>query len=78
LDPPLGGDLRLVDIETGEAQEVSIDRPLRDLYRRRLDEWQAEIAGWCRGRKVHYIPISTQIPWEQLVLQTLRVQGLIK
>jgi len=78
LDPPVGGDLRLVDIETGDAQEVSIDRPMRNLYRRRVDEWRAEIANWCRGRGVHYIPVSTQTPWEQLVLQTLRIQGLIK
>jgi uncharacterized protein (DUF58 family) len=77
LAPPLGGDLRLVDVETGDAQEVTIDRPMRDLYRRRLDEWQEETAGWCRGRQVHYVPVSTELPWEQLVLQTLRVQGLV-
>jgi len=78
LDPPLGGDLRLVDTETGEAQEVTIDRPMRDLYRRRVDDWQRETAAWCRGRQVHYIPVSTELPWEQLVLQTLRTQGIIQ
>ena len=77
LDPPLGGDLRLVDTESGDAQEVTIDRPMRDLYRRRVDAWQQETVDWCRKRQVHYIPVSTELPWEQLVLQTLRVQGML-
>jgi len=77
LDPPLGGDLRLVDTETGEAQEVSMDRPMRDLYRRRVNDWRNETAGWCRGRELYYVPVSTQLPWEQLVLQTLRTQGMV-
>jgi uncharacterized protein (DUF58 family) len=77
LDPPLGGDLRLVDVETGAAEEVTIDRAMRDLYRRRLDEWQGETAAWCRARQVHYVPISTAEPWEQLVLRTLRAEGLL-
>jgi uncharacterized protein (DUF58 family) len=78
LDPPLGGDLRLVDVETGAAEEVTIDRAMRDLYRRRLDEWQAETAAWCRARQVHYVPVSTDVPWEQLVLRTLRVEGVVR
>ncbi len=78
LDPPLGGDLRLVDVETSEAQEVTVDRPMHDLYRRRLDEWQQETAGWCRGRGVHYVPISTEVPWDQLVLRTLRARGIVR
>jgi uncharacterized protein (DUF58 family) len=78
LDPPLGGDLRLVDVETGDAQEVTVDRAMRDLYRRRLDEWQRETAGWCRAREVHYVPVSTAVPWEQLVLRTLRAEGMVR
>lgn len=78
LDPPLGGDLRLVDIETGEAQEVSIDRSMHDLYCRRVEEWQRETASWCMARQVHYVPVSTALPWEQLILQTLRLQGIIQ
>lgn len=78
LDPPLGGDLRLVDVETGEAQEVSIDRPMRDLYGRRLDEWRGETASWALARQIHYVPVSTNLPWEQLILQTLRVGGIIQ
>ena len=78
LDPPLGGDLRLVDVETGDAQEVTVDRAMGALYRRRLDEWQGETAGWCRGREVHFVPVSTAVPWERLVLRTLRAAGMVR
>ena len=77
LSPVLAGDLRLVDTETGDAEEVTIDRPMLDRYRRRVTDWQTQTAQWCRGRHVHYVPVSTDLPWEQLVLQTLRARGLI-
>ncbi len=77
LDPLLAGDLRLVDTETGDAEEVTIDRPMLDRYHRRVTDWQTQIAQWCRGRHVHYVPVSTNLPWEQLVLQTLRARGLV-
>ena len=76
--PPLAGDLRLLDIETGDAQEVTVNRPMRNLYRRRVDSWRREISDWCLGHQVHFVPISTEVPWEQLVLQTLRTRGLIQ
>ncbi|MBN1315609.1 MAG: DUF58 domain-containing protein [Anaerolineales bacterium] len=78
LDPSLGGDLRLLDVETGQTQDVTVDRPMRDLYRRRVDEWQVEVAAWCQKRQIHYIPVSTELEWEKLVLQTLRTRGMIR
>lgn len=78
LDPPLSGDLRLVDAETGDAQDVTIDRPLEELYRRRLGEWQQDTAAWCRGRQAHFVPVSTEFPWDRLILQTLRTQGMVR
>ncbi|MEK7278996.1 MAG: DUF58 domain-containing protein, partial [Chloroflexota bacterium] len=36
IDPPLAGDLRLLDSETGDPQDVSVDGPMRDLYTRRV------------------------------------------
>jgi hypothetical protein len=47
------------------------------LYRERFQEWQSEIAAYCQGRGVHYIPLTTDYPWERLVMQTLRVKGLV-
>jgi hypothetical protein len=78
VEPPLGGDLRLLDVETGEPQEVTIDGGMRALYRRRLEEWQAEIRGVCRVRDVHYVPVVTDTPFDRVVLYDLRRVGLVR
>lgn len=78
VDPPLGGDLRLLDVETGDPQEVSIDGGMRDLYRRRLAAWQDEIRAACQARDARYVPLTTDSPLERVVLKELRQYGVIK
>ncbi len=77
VDPPLAGDLKLIDVETGADAELTLDVTTLDRYRERLQAWQAELAATCRGRGVHYVPVVTDTPWERLVMQTLRVQGVL-
>jgi uncharacterized protein (DUF58 family) len=76
-DPPVGGDVKLVDIETGADAEITLDTSTLDMYRERFQEWQAEISAYCQNRGVHYIPITTDYPWDRLVMQTLRAKGLV-
>jgi uncharacterized protein (DUF58 family) len=78
VEPPLAGDLRLLDVETGEPQEVTIDGGMRSLYRRRLAAWRDEIRATCRRRDVHYVPVETDTPFERVVLYDLRRAGLVK
>jgi uncharacterized protein (DUF58 family) len=78
IDPPLAGDLRLVDVETGAGQEVTLDGSLRELYRRRVAAWREDIEAHCLKRGVHYVPLGTDAAWERLVLYQLRRQGLVK
>lgn len=78
LDPPLAGDLRLVDVETGAAQDVTLDGGLRDLYRRRVEAWRAEIETYCAARGIHYVSVSTATAWDELVLYQLRRRHLAK
>jgi len=78
VDPPLGGDLRLLDVETGEAQEVTIDGGVRALYRRRLAAWREEIQATCRARDVRYVPVETDVPFERVVSYELRRVGVVK
>lgn len=77
LDPPLDGDLKLVDVETGGEEEITVDATTLDAYRQRLRDWQAQLAAFLGGRGVHYVPVSTGQPWERLVLQTFRRRGLV-
>ena len=53
LDPPLEGDLRLVDAETGESIDVTADLATIDAYRDRLAAWKeafAHLAARARRR----------------------------
>lgn len=78
VDPPLAGDLRLIDAETGEPQDITLDGGLRALYRQRVADWRAEIEAHCLKRGVHYVPVVTASSWDELVLYTLRQKRLVK
>lgn len=78
LSPPLAGDLRLIDVETGRAQEVSIDAGMRDLYQRRLEAWLEGIRLDCARRDVHYLQVRTDSTPERVLLYDLRRLGVIK
>jgi uncharacterized protein (DUF58 family) len=78
LDPPLAGDLRLVDLETGQIQEVSIDGSMRDLYRRRVLDWQAEIRTASAQRGIRYLDLTTELPWDQAIQAQLWKAGLLR
>jgi uncharacterized protein (DUF58 family) len=78
IDPPLAGDLKLIDVETGSAQEVSIDGGLRDAYRARVTVWRNEAQAFCRARGVRYLAVQTDRPWDEVVLYDMRKAGMVK
>jgi len=78
LDPPLAGDLRLLDIETGSNVEVSLNAGMRDLYIHRLQSWRDEIGKDCRARGVRFLGLDTSSAWDKVVLYEMRIAGLVK
>lgn len=78
VEPPLAGDLRLLDIETGTPQEISLDAGMRDLYIRRVREWREDIRAECSKRGIHYVFATTDIPWEKIILYDLRRLGVVR
>jgi uncharacterized protein (DUF58 family) len=78
IEPPLAGDLQLIDMETGDPQDVSVDGTLRELYKRRVIAWRDEIEAYCLKRGVHYVPVTTDTKWDQIVLFNMRKMGLVK
>lgn len=78
LHPALAGDLRLVDVETGQSLEVSADSDLRQRYARRLDDWREALRNTCRQRGIHYLPVDTATPWERTLLDEMRRMRLIR
>ncbi|MBN1967665.1 MAG: DUF58 domain-containing protein, partial [Anaerolineae bacterium] len=78
VNPPLTGDLRLLDVETVDGQDVTVDAVMRDLYQRRLMAWREEIGAYCRSRGAHYVTVETAIPWEEVILYQLRRLGVVR
>ena len=78
ITPPLVGDLRLIDVETGAAQEVTVDASMRGIYQQRLSAWRDEIREECLRRGAYYFPLVTDAPWERVILSDMRRVGLVK
>jgi uncharacterized protein (DUF58 family) len=78
LDPPLAGDLRLIDAETGAPQDITLDGSLRQLYRQRVSAWRDEIEAYCVKRRIHYLSLTTASAWDDVVLHHFRQRGLLK
>jgi len=76
--PELTGDLKLIDVETGEAAEVSPDPLLLDEYAARLAAWQEEWRRFCGPRAIHYTNIITDLPWDAVIHGALRREGVIR
>ncbi len=78
LDPPLAGDLQLVDSETNHAQDVSLDGGLRAQYRLRTQAWIQSNQLDCRKQGVRYLDITTSTPWDQVLLLEMRRAGIVR
>lgn len=85
VEPPLAGDLKLVDVETGADAEITLDHATRTRYQTRLREWQTEIATFCQNRAIHYVPITTDQGWDVAghstilpIMHTLRTKGIVR
>lgn len=78
LNPALSGDLRLVDIETSQEQDISLDSAMLQRYQERLAAWQEELRSTCQARGARYIGISTAQPWEKVVLEQMRAARILR
>ncbi len=72
LDPHLEGDLRLVDAETGEGIDVTVDLATIDGYKARLAAWQEGFADLAAKRRASYVSLPSDLPLADLVFAELR------
>lgn len=75
LDPQFAGDLRLVDVENNNKQDVSLDEASFRRYRQRLDAFTSDLEATTRKRGGRSLLINTSQTIEQLVLKDLRSAG---
>lgn len=72
LDPTFGGDLRLMDAETGETRELTLDAEALRQYRRRLRQFLDQAEAFCNANEVSYHRVATDAPLEGVVLKQLK------
>lgn len=78
IKPVLLGDLRIIDSETGDSKEMSVNPQLMARYQQTFDAFCAEIESFCHRYGIDYLRTSTATPFEDLVLKYLRRGGLVK
>ena len=77
MEHGLRGDVRLSDIETNRAAEVTVSRALLKRYADRLREHIGAIERWCRVRRMRHVLLSTSVPVETVILDSLRRRRLV-
>lgn len=78
VDPHLDGELKLIDQETGAEVEVTADYDLLQRYRSGLETWRQEVNRFCSARGMHYVPLMTSLPFEELLFTLLRQRGVLR
>ncbi len=72
LSPSTFGDLRLVDCETGAAQEVTFGRYRMKTYRQTVQNFLQRLREFCQARGINFFTASSNTPLEELLLKQLR------
>jgi uncharacterized protein (DUF58 family) len=72
LHPKARGDVALVDVEVGRERKFFLDEDLVRRFQAELESYFKEIEMVCANRQIDYLRTSTQVPFEEFVLQTLR------
>ncbi|MFM9768118.1 hypothetical protein, partial [Streptomyces scabiei] len=75
IEPPIVGDLRLVDVEDEDVAEITVSRALLERYKQNLAAFRAAAREFCSRRGVAYLFTSNQVPFDRLVLNYLRQRG---
>ncbi len=78
LRPTLGGDVRLIDRESGAAVSVTLNNDAIRLYGQRLAEWRRTVESFCARHGMGYVPIDTEMPIETLLFDGLRRRGVVR
>ncbi len=76
--PEIEGDVRLLDAEGGQPIDLTADVDLLHRYEESLHAWRAEIAAYCSGHGIAYVPFETDLPVEELLMSLLRRRGVVR
>ncbi len=75
--PPLHGDVRLIDNETGEVREVTVTPKILERYEKAHEAYRRQIQEFCTQKQVSFYPVETSVPFDEAVLDLLRRGGMV-
>ena len=78
LSPELLGDIRLVDMETNAAVDISANRAVMQAYAKRLATFLGGLQNFARTHGCSYVLANTATSFEDLVLKQFRALGLAR
>lgn len=76
-NPAHAGDLRLRDIENGTHVDVSLTNSVLKAYQRVLAGFCEEVRQVCQRYRIQPVEVTTDIPFDQVVLEMLRQRRLL-
>lgn len=76
-NPPVRGDLRLLDSETGRMRDINVTDRMLARYRAALDELASGVERFCVRNEIGYVRARTDVPFDELVLGILRRGGIV-
>ncbi|MGQ9727683.1 MAG: DUF58 domain-containing protein [Candidatus Fervidibacter sp.] len=77
LEPPLEGDLRLLDCETEKPVEITATSSVMREYRRRLDEFCQQLKDTCRRSGGWYLQLISNERLSDILFRRLRRMGVV-
>lgn len=72
MNPAFGGDLRLLDAETDELRDLTLDGEALRSYLERLRVFLDRAEQFCRGNEITYHRVVTDTPVEEFMLRQLK------
>lgn len=76
-NPSYFGDLKLVDVETGDERDISMTPRVLNSYKRRMEEHMSQIHSFCKERGIDFVTCLTSEKLEETVFSTLMRKGWI-
>ena len=78
LEPPLRGDLRLVDAEDGDVTEITLTGVVLKRYRETVQAFIEAAKQFCSRRGITYVMARSDTPIESLITDYLQKRGVIR
>lgn len=72
MSPDFKGPFRLIDGETAEETELTVEPETVAAYQQRLSDYFQDVEDFCLSHDVEYLRTTTAIPFEEVVFSYLR------